>query len=66
MLRLSLNSFNFVTSSYFTFIFQSIWSDVQTKVGTQQNPQGWPILSGSITISWLHLASWNLLDSQLS
>ena len=37
MLRLSLNSFNFVTSSYFTFIFQGIWSDVQTKAGTQHN-----------------------------
>ena len=27
---------------------------------------GWPIPSGNITTSWLHLASWNLLDFQLS
>ena len=27
---------------------------------------GWPFLSGYITTSWLHLASWNLPDSQLS
>ena len=46
MLRLSLNSFNFVTSSYFTFIFQGIGSDVQTKVGTQHKKMvGW--LAGS-------------------
>ena len=27
---------------------------------------GWMILSGNIATSWLHLASWNLPDSQLS
>ena len=27
---------------------------------------GWMIPSGNITTSWLHLASWNLPDSQLS
>ena len=26
---------------------------------------GWGIPSGNIATSWLHLASWNLLDSQL-
>ena len=26
---------------------------------------GWMILSGNIATLWLHLASWNLLDSQL-
>ena len=34
---------------------KSIWS-----VG------GWVVLSGNITTSWLHLASWNLPDSQFS
>ena len=27
---------------------------------------GWVVLSGNNTTSWLHLASWNLPDSQLS
>ena len=27
---------------------------------------GWMVLSGNNTTSWLHLASWNLPDSQLS
>ena len=27
---------------------------------------GWTVLSGNNTTSWLHLASWNLPDSQLS
>ena len=27
---------------------------------------GWPVLSGYNTTSWLHLASWNLPDFQLS
>ena len=26
---------------------------------------GWVVLSGNITTSWLHIASWNLPDSQL-
>ena len=49
-----------------------IRSDVQTRVGTphkisvQENPYGgWVVLSGNNTTSWLHLASWNLPDSQL-
>ena len=27
---------------------------------------GWPVIAGNNATSWLHLASWNLPDSQLS